>query len=159
MMAEPTSDLSKYVFHYDVGAHVFREGDEGNAMYVIQSGKIAIQKRINGKKTTLSVLAKGDFFGEMSLLESHPRAADAEVVEACSLIVINAETFIEMIRDNPAIAVRMLRKYSSRLRQAVEQMDLLMDAPSQAASPTLAGKKKAAPPGGWLPLDWYVSLS
>jgi CRP-like cAMP-binding protein len=122
------SPFAKFISHYKKGDFVFREGEEGEGMYIIQSGKVAIQKLLRGKRTTLSVLEKGDFFGEMSILESMPRTADAEVMEETDLIMINKQTFGEMIRSNPEIAVRMLRKYSMRMRETSEQMEALMAA-------------------------------
>jgi CRP-like cAMP-binding protein len=120
--------FAKFIGRYKKGDLVFREGDEGDEMYIIQTGKVAIQKVLGGKRTTLSVLEKGDFFGEMSILERLPRTADAECMEESDLILINSQTFGEMIRSNPEIAVRMLRKYSMRMREAGEQMEALMAA-------------------------------
>jgi len=101
-------------------------------MYIIQTGKVSICKSIRNKKTTLTVLEKGDFFGEMSILERLPRTADAEVVENADLITINSQTFGEMIRSNPEIAVRMLRKYSMRMRDLSEQMENYVEARDDA---------------------------
>ena len=89
-------------------------------MYIVQSGQVAIRKTIAGKRKTVNVLEKGDFFGEMSVLERLPRTADAEVLEDTGVISINSATFGEMIRSNPEIAVRMLRKYSMRMREYSE---------------------------------------
>ena len=105
----------------------------GDEMYIIQSGKVAIRKDIGSAKKTLTVLEKGDFFGEMSILERLPRTADAEVMENADLITINSQTFGEMIRSNPEIAVRMLRKYSMRMRELSEQMEKYMAAGEQSA--------------------------
>lgn len=120
--------FTQFISHYKKGEYVFREGDEGDEMYIIQSGKVAVQKVLGGKRTTLSVLEKGDFFGEMSILERLPRTADAEVIEDADIILINSQTFGEMIRSNPEIAVRMLRKYSMRMRETSEQMEALIAA-------------------------------
>jgi CRP-like cAMP-binding protein len=122
-MAGKESPFSKFLNHYSKGQFVFREGEDGDEMYIIQSGQVAIQKTLRNKKTVLTLLEKGDFFGEMSILERLPRTADAEVIEDSDLITINAQTFGEMIRSNPEIAVRMLRKYSMRMREVSEQME------------------------------------
>ena len=95
-------------------------------MYIVQSGQVAIRKTIGDVRTTLNVLEKGDFFGEMSVLERLPRTADAEVIEDAGVITINSATFGEMIRSNPEIAVRMLRKYSMRMREYSEQLEKVM---------------------------------
>lgn len=125
-MSGRESPFAKFLTHYDKGQFVFHEGEDGDEMYIIQSGKIAITKEIRNKKTRLTLLEKGDFFGEMSILERLPRTADAEVMETADLITINNQTFGEMIRSNPEIAVRMLRKYSMRMREFSEQMEKAM---------------------------------
>jgi hypothetical protein len=130
-MSSKGSPFSKFLTHYTKGQFVFREDEEGDEMYIIQSGKVAINKDIGSRKKTLTVLEKGDFFGEMSILERLPRTADAEVMEDADLITINSQTFGEMIRSNPEIAVRMLRKYSMRMRELSEQMEKYMAAGEQ----------------------------
>jgi hypothetical protein len=130
-MPAKESPFSKFLTHFDKGQFVFREGEEGDEMYIIQSGKVAIKREIQNTRTTLTVLEKGDFFGEMSILERLPRTADAEVLENADLITINSQTFGEMIRSNPEIAVRMLRKYSMRMREFSEQMERYMAHPPE----------------------------
>jgi len=97
-------------------------------MYIIQSGRVAIKKKVKEGDTTLAVLEKGDFFGEMAILERMPRSAAAEMVEDGDLIVISNEIFGDMIKANPEIAVRMLRKYSIRLREANRQIEQILSA-------------------------------
>ena len=97
-------------------------------MYIIQSGKVAIKKKVPHGETTLAVLEKGDFFGEMAILERMPRSASAEMVEDGDLIVIGGEIFGDMIKANPEIAVRMLRKYSIRLRETNKQIEQIAGA-------------------------------
>ena len=109
-MSEKANPFAKFLSHHGKGDYIFREGDEGDEMYIIQTGRVSIHKVIAGKKAPISVLEKGDFFGEMSILERLPRTADAEALEDAGLITINSQTFGEMIRSNPEIAVRMLRK-------------------------------------------------
>lgn len=102
------------------GEYVFEEGDLGTEMFIIQSGQVEILKRIAGSETCLAVLEKGDFFGEMSLLEDLPRAASVRAVSDLKLLEIGGATFDQMLRSNPEIAVRILRKLSRRLRQTDE---------------------------------------
>ena len=125
-MSGKESPFAKFLTKYKKGDFVFRQGQEGDEMYIVQSGEIAIRKTIGDQRTTVNVLEKGDFFGEMSVLERLPRTADAEVVEDAGVITINSATFGEMIRSNPEIAVRMLRKYSMRMREYSEQLEKLM---------------------------------
>jgi CRP-like cAMP-binding protein len=122
-MSGKESPFAKFLTRYRKGDFVFRQDEEGDEMYIVQSGSVAIKKKVGGTRTTVTVLEKGDFFGEMSILERLPRTADAEVLEDAGIISINSQTFGEMIRSNPEIAVRMLRKYSMRMREYSEQLE------------------------------------
>src|SRR5262249_18956712 len=127
-MAVDKNPFAKFLTHFPKGQVLFHEGDEGDEMYIIQSGRVAIKKKVKEGDTTLAVLEKGDFFGEMSILERMPRSAGAEMVEDGDLIVISNEIFGDMIKANPEIAVRMLRKYSIRLREANRQIEQILSA-------------------------------
>jgi CRP-like cAMP-binding protein len=118
--------FAKFLTRFEQGHVLFQEGQDGEEMYIIQSGKVAIKKRVRDADTTLAVLEKGDFFGEMAILERLPRSATAEVIEAGDLIVIAGDTFGDMIKANPEIAVRMLRKYSIRLRETNKQIEAIL---------------------------------
>lgn len=106
-----------FALECEQGEYLFKEGDLGTEMYIIQEGQIAIVKQIEGEERQLAVLEKGDFFGEMSVLESLPRTASAKALEPSRLLQINGSTFDSMLRANPEIAVRMMRKLSRRLRE------------------------------------------
>jgi len=125
MTAEKTP-FAKFLTHFKKGDVLFREGDDGDEMYIIQSVRVAIKKQVKDGDTLLATLEKGDFFGEMSILERLPRSATAEITEAGDLIVISSEVFGDMIKANPEIAVRMLRKYSIRLRETNKQLEQVM---------------------------------
>jgi CRP-like cAMP-binding protein len=105
---------------FPAGQHVFREGDLGTEMYIIQEGKVEILNRMGDEDRVLAVLEKGDFFGEMSVLEDLPRAASARALTDIRLLQINGSTFDQMLQANPEIAVRMMRKLSRRLRETDE---------------------------------------
>ncbi len=119
-MAHPLKD---FVAPYKKGEIIFKEGDPGAEMYIIQRGKVAIYRVLKDEAAFRRIFEKGDFFGEMSLLEESPRSATAEVVEDSELIVINGATFHQMIQSNIEIAVRMLRKLSMRLRETTEELE------------------------------------
>lgn len=102
---------------FDEGDWIFEEGSLGTEMYIVQEGKVEILKRVGEENRQLSVLEKGDFFGEMALLEGLPRAAGVRALTAVKILEINGATFNQMLRDNPEVAVRMMRKLSRRLRE------------------------------------------
>ena len=99
------------------GEWVFEEATLGTEMYIVQEGRVEILKKVGDEDRQLTVLEKGDFFGEMALLEGLPRAAGVRALTALKLLEINGATFNKMLRDNPEIAVRMMRKLSRRLRE------------------------------------------
>jgi CRP-like cAMP-binding protein len=115
---------------YSAGDKIFSEGDLGTEMYIIQEGEVHIIKRLGNEDHLLSRLGKGDFFGEMAVIESAPRTADAVAQTATTLLAITGSRFDEMIRRNPEIAIRIIRKYSRRLRDANTLLESL-------ASPTV----------------------
>ena len=134
-MSGKESPFAKFLTKFEKGDFVFRQGQDGDEMYIVQSGQIAIRKTIGSQRKTLNVLEKGDFFGEMSVLERLPRTADAEVIEDAGVITINSATFGEMIRSNPEIAVRMLRKYSMRMREYSDQLEKMQAQEETSAEP------------------------
>jgi CRP-like cAMP-binding protein len=119
-----SSGFEDYMARIPAGQIVFEEGEVGTEMFVIQSGTVEVFKRSkkSGEKY-LATLEKGDFFGEMSILEDVPRTATARAKTDCELVRINRSTFDEMLRHNGEIAVRMLRKLSRRLRETTKLLE------------------------------------
>jgi CRP-like cAMP-binding protein len=123
MSAAEKDAFARFLKHFPKGTVLFAEGDEGEEMYIIRTGRVAIKKRVPHGEVTVAMLEKGDFFGEMALLERIPRTAAAEMAEEGDLIVIGSDVFGDMVKNNPEIAVRMLRKYSLRLRETTRQLE------------------------------------
>jgi pSer/pThr/pTyr-binding forkhead associated (FHA) protein len=123
------------------GEPLFQEGDLGSEMYVVQSGEVRLFRMRSGQKQELAVMEKGDFFGELAVLEGLPRTSAAEAIGDIELIEINSATFDRMIRANIEIAVRMLRKLSNRLQEATRKLESF----TQAAG---AAPAAASAPGG-----------
>jgi CRP/FNR family transcriptional regulator, cyclic AMP receptor protein len=103
------------------GALLFRAGDQGDAMYLIERGKVRICVRAkDGHEVTLTELSRGDFFGEMALLDGKRRSADARVLENARLAMLSREHFLSFVRSNPNVALEMLTALTNRLRQTDE---------------------------------------
>src|ERR671913_277054 len=97
---------------------LFRQGDTGDAMYLIESGRVRISIHDHDKQElTLAELAQGDFFGEMSIIDGRQRSADAHVVEDARLAVLPRDTFLSFVRTNPDVALEMLSALTDRLRR------------------------------------------
>lgn len=98
---------------YADGETVFQEGDHSFEMYVVQSGYMVVSQ--NGRE--LAVLGPGEFFGEMSLLESLPRSATVRARGPARLLCIQPGGFLLKIRRDPTFAFELLQALSRRIRQ------------------------------------------
>src|SRR5438034_8207338 len=100
---------------------LFRAGEAGDAMYIIERGKVRIcVQATDGHEVTLTELSRGDFFGEMALLGGQQRSADAVVGEDARLAVLSREHFLSFMRSSPDVALEMLTALANRLRQTDE---------------------------------------
>jgi uncharacterized membrane protein len=100
---------------------LFRAGDEGDAMYVIERGKVRISvQATDGRDMTLTEFGRGDFFGEMALLDGQRRSADAVVAEDARLAVLSRDHFLSFVRSSPNVALEMLTALANRLRHTDE---------------------------------------
>lgn len=121
-----TSFGEKYARAFAAGTVLFREGEEGKEMYVIQAGRVKITRSVAEQEALLAVLPPGEFFGEMSIINNRPRSATATVLEDARLLVIDGQTFEAMIRGNAEIAVRMITRLAQRLEEADTMIELLL---------------------------------
>src|SRR5512139_1742997 len=133
--------FQNFMVRYGSGERIFTEGDLASTMFIVQAGKVRLFRMVDGQKRVHGTMEKGDFFGEMSILEGLPRTVSAEAVEDAELIEINSMTFDKMIKGNIEIAIRMLRKLSIRLRDAERRIESLQ---STDAHPVAASRP--APP-------------
>ncbi|MEP6820256.1 MAG: DUF1003 domain-containing protein [bacterium] len=103
------------------GTELFHKDDTGNAMYLIESGRVRISITDEDRKEiTLAELAQGDFFGEMSIIDGRKRSADATVIEEGRLAILSRPNFLAFVRANPDVALGMLGALSDRLRRTDE---------------------------------------
>ena len=142
---DPVKDSSVI---FKPGERIFAQGELGTEMFIIQEGEVEIIKHISGESHTLSRLEKGDFFGEMALLENVARTADAVAVSEVRVLAINGSRFDEMLRRNPEIAVRIIRKYSKRLREANALLERLVGREVDADHAALDATQMAPPEKG-----------
>jgi CRP-like cAMP-binding protein len=105
----------------DAGAIIFRKGELGKCMYIIQSGKV----NIHDGDHILAVLEENDIFGELSLLDEENRSAGAVCAEDCLLLKLDQEPFYEILADNINVLKGILKTLSGRLRALDEQNTLL----------------------------------
>jgi CRP/FNR family cyclic AMP-dependent transcriptional regulator len=125
-MAGEDALFQRFGREFKRGEVLFREGDPGKEMYVIQAGKVNITKTVRETEKILATLGAGEFFGEMAILNNKPRSAGATMADDGKLLVIDPRTFEAMIRGNVEIAVRLIKKLSDRLQEADEQIENLL---------------------------------
>jgi CRP/FNR family transcriptional regulator, cyclic AMP receptor protein len=118
------------------GTNIFDKGDPGTSLFAIGAGTVKISvPSVEGKDAVFNVLGKGDIFGEIALLDGHPRTADATAVTDCELYVIERRDFLPVVREEPEIALRLIEILCSRLRRTTEQAEevMFLDLPSRLA--------------------------
>jgi CRP-like cAMP-binding protein len=104
------------------GEILFREGDAGTEVFVIESGKLRITKRTNGKNVSLAELGSGESVGEMAILLRQPRTATAEAVTDSVLVSVNKDACMKCISNIPPCAASMLQRLARRLGAMNEQL-------------------------------------
>ena len=139
----PKSPFERYLVTHPMGDIIFSEGEIGTEMFIIQSGTVELLKEIGGETRVLTTLEKGDFFGEMSVLEDLPRTASARAKTEVELVRINGATFDAMLKSNTEIAVRMMRKLSRRLREVTGMLEEALG--RQVAEGENPAEQRAAP--------------
>lgn len=110
--------LEKLSKVYDAGTVLFREGDPGNAVWVINSGKVQLSKRVCSEEIVLETLGAGDFFGEIALVSHAAQSVTATALTKTRLLTVDAAQFENMLRANGELSMRMLRKLAGRLNEA-----------------------------------------
>ncbi len=125
MDSTPTP-VQRHELHAPRGTVIFRQGDLGDSMFVIERGRVRIVFSCEGHAAEVAVLEPGAFFGELSLLGGAARTASAEVIEDADLLVIRRDTFVMMMQDDIDIVFRMLSDMAVRLARTDERFLALM---------------------------------
>ena len=118
-----TTELRSLLMVKDVvaGTQLCAKGEVGDAMYLIETGRVRISiVDEDHKEVTLAELAQGDFFGEMSIIDGRQRSADARGIADGRVAVLSRPNFLMFVRSNPDIALGMLGALSDRLRRTDE---------------------------------------
>lgn len=101
---------------YAAGDVIFGEGDKGDAMYVVRTGEITVER--DGR--IMETLGAGDIFGEMALIDGAPRSATARAKTDCEVAPINEKTFLFLVHETPFFAIAVMRTLAGRLRHMNE---------------------------------------
>jgi len=122
----PDELLQRFTKSYAPGAVICREGEEGDEMYIIQKGKVRVSKRFADKVHVVSILEKGDFFGETAIVNRTQRTATVTAVDAVELLVFDREGLQNMIARNARIALSIIDRLCRRLQSAHLQIQHLV---------------------------------
>src|SRR5438552_12458038 len=105
--------------HYPKNAVVLTEGEMGDSLYMIQSGKVKVFiGDQEGREMILKILGPGDFFGEMSMIDKQPRSASVTTLESSVFLVLSHAAFEKCVEKIPRIANMVLRILAQRVREA-----------------------------------------
>jgi len=102
---------------YQRGETVFRQGDAGDAMYIIQSGSVEVSESKNGTAFIVAIYGKGDFFGEMSLLQNDVRSTTAIAICDTLLTKLTKANFLQRLRQDPFMSFNLLKKLIQRIHR------------------------------------------
>ena len=131
------------------GETLFKEGDRGEEMYLIRSGKVEISSSAGGVKKVLATLGEGSFLGEMAIVDDAPRSATAIAAGEVSLLILDRAAFKAQLAENPMVEY-LISSLVKRLRETNEQVKIMMqkdDVCRLAASILAMAREKGAPDG------------
>jgi CRP-like cAMP-binding protein len=134
--------FARFGREFSAGDVLFHEGETGEEMYVIQEGVIQISKAMGTDVRPIATLGKGEFLGELAILNGKPRNATAIVLEDAKCLVIDRSTLETMVAKNPEIAMRLIKKLARRLDSADALIQILLNPDPKARA--LAGLRRHA---------------
>lgn len=101
---------------YQAGDRIFKEGDEGNIAYVVQSGEVEIFKTVDGVETVLGTVGKGGIFGEMALIDSKPRMAGARAKKGSTVVLVSRAMFEQKLKKADPFIKGLLNIFVQHIR-------------------------------------------
>jgi len=122
----PDDPLQKFAKIYAPGTVVFREGEAGDEMYIIQRGKVRVSKDFSGKPHVIAVLDKGEFFGEMAIVSQLARTATVTAIDEVEALAFDRDGLLKMITRNPRIGLSIIDRLCRRLQAAHRKVQHLV---------------------------------
>ena len=111
---------------YPAGSIVVNQGDEGNGLYIVQSGRLKVfLMDEQGREVTLSLLGPGDYFGELALIDDEPRSASVMALERSELTQIARGTFHALMEEQPSCRQRVMRNLAGQVRTLTESVRVM----------------------------------
>jgi CRP/FNR family cyclic AMP-dependent transcriptional regulator len=122
----PDDPLQKFAKIYAPGTVVFREGETGAEMYIIQRGKVRVSKDFSGKAHVIAILEKGEFFGEMAIVSRLRRTATVTAIDEVEALAFDRDGLLAMITRNPLIGLSIIDRLCRRLQAARREVQHLV---------------------------------
>ncbi len=114
------------ILKYKKGQPIISEGERSDCAYIIEFGSAEVYKSLpNGEQQFLGILAQGDIFGELGLIDGLPRSATVKSLDGCRIRKLSQETFVSLAKQNPKALMPILKILTSRLRQTLKLVDRL----------------------------------
>lgn len=120
---------------YRDGEVVVRQGDIGDCMFVIQAGQLEVLREEGARELRLTVLSKGDIFGEMALFDGGVRSATVRALGEARALTLDKRTFLRRVHEDPSLAFRILQTMSYRIRQLNGELVRLKSEQAEMAAP------------------------
>jgi CRP/FNR family transcriptional regulator, cyclic AMP receptor protein len=121
---------------YEKGAVIFSQGDKGDALFGVVSGRVRISTSgAGGREVFLNIMEPGDTFGEIAVMDGLPRTAGATALDKATLLIIKRSDFLALLEREPQLAIRLLELLCERLRwtsELVEESAFLSGGPRLA---------------------------
>ncbi|MEQ8664519.1 MAG: cyclic nucleotide-binding domain-containing protein [Rhodospirillales bacterium] len=102
---------------YQAGDFIFKEGDQANSAYIVQSGSVEILRRVDDEFQALAEIPEGGIFGEMALIDDAPRSAAARMKKGGTLVVVNRGTFEAKLKKTDPFIRTLLRIFVETIRR------------------------------------------
>ncbi|MEQ8734177.1 MAG: cyclic nucleotide-binding domain-containing protein [Rhodospirillaceae bacterium] len=115
-MVQSLDEQAIEVVTYPKGTTLFRQGEPGNAAFIVNSGSIGIYREVEDKKVPLATLRKGELFGEMAVIDGSPRMASAFTLEDCTLTMISVELMSEKMKKTDPFIKALITMLLGNLR-------------------------------------------
>jgi CRP-like cAMP-binding protein len=117
---------------FEAGEVIFREGDVGTEAYLLEEGRVRLIKKVRGVERSLMVLKPGDLFGESALLMGALRSSTAIALSNGLALALDQTTLQNLLEHNPAVASRIVKQLVRRLRDAEDQIEIMMLSDTQS---------------------------
>jgi F420-non-reducing hydrogenase small subunit len=127
---------------FEKGSVIFRQDELGDVMYIIQSGAVEVsQKNKAGQEEVITLLEKGDFFGEMALLQDGPRAATVKAIKKTRLIPLTKTSLLKRIQTDPAVIVRLMKGLILYIQRANRRCHRMVESDNELSDAIPSGKE------------------